>query len=219
VLLDGFGVDAGSRTSLSVHRSAAAPRAAVLVLHGGRSEGPEPPTRLNLPARRMRPVVRAVCRSTDARHVLVGSVRYTHRGWNGDRRDAACDADRALEELLARTGLVPVVLVGHSMGGRAALAVGGRPQVRGVVGLAPWCPLGEPVDHLRGTEVVLVHGDRDRMTDPRGSQDFVHRAHAAGVEARYVPMHGGDHAMLRTAGAWHRLTADLVTGMLRRQEE
>ncbi len=219
VLLDQPGAEAAPRPALSLRRSTAAPRSAVLVLHGGRSDALSPPTRLNLPERRMRPFVRALCRATDERHVTVGTVRYTHRGWNGDRRDAARDARRALEELRAFTGPVPVVLVGHSMGGRAALAAGGSPQVCGVVGLAPWCPFEEPVEHLRGTELVLLHGDRDRMTDPRGSQDFVRRAHAAGIEARYVPMPGGDHAMLRGAGAWHTLTTDLVTGMLRRQEE
>lgn len=221
LLLDQPGADAAaaSGAALYLHRGAAAPRAAVLVLHGGRADALEPPTRLNLPERRMRPFVRALSRATDARHVAVGTVRYTHRGWNGDRRDAARDARRALEELLAQTGPVPVVLVGHSMGGRAALDAGGHPQVRGVVGLAPWCPVGEPVEHLRGTEVVLLHGDRDRMTDPRGSQAFVRRAQAAGVPARFVPMPGSAHAMLRNAGAWHRLTTETVTGMLRRQEE
>lgn len=219
LLLDRSGPDAAPLPALSLRRPAASPRGAVLVLHGGRSEALEPPTRLNLPERRMRPFVRALCRATDAGHVAVGSVRYTHRGWNGDRRDAARDARRALDELRALTGPVPVVLVGHSMGGRAALDAGGSPQVCGVVGLAPWCPAGEPVEHLRGTEVALLHGDRDRMTDPRGSLDFVHRARTAGVRARYVPMPGGDHAMLRRAGMWHVLTTDLVTGMLRRQEE
>lgn len=219
MLLDRSGAGATALPALSLRRSAAAPRGAVLVLHGGRADALEPPTRLNLPARRMRPFLRALCRATDSRHIAVGSVRYTHRGWNGDRRDAARDARRALDELRALTGPVPVVLVGHSMGGRAALDAGGLPQVCGVVGLAPWCPVGEPVDHLRGTEVVLLHGDRDRMTDPRGSLDLVHRAQAAGVPARYVPVPGGDHAMLRRAGAWHAMTTDLVTGMLRRQEE
>ncbi|WP_438949092.1 LLM class flavin-dependent oxidoreductase, partial [Streptomyces harbinensis] len=40
--------------------------------------------------------------------------------------------------LAARLGPVPVVLVGHSMGGRAALRAAGHPAVTGVVALAPW---------------------------------------------------------------------------------
>ena len=96
------------------------PHAAVLVLHGGRAEGLEPPPALNLPGARMRPFVRAIGRATAGHGVVLAGVRYRHRGWNGEREDAARDALRALEALRQRAGEVPVMLVGHSMGGRAA---------------------------------------------------------------------------------------------------
>lgn len=200
--------------ALVLDRSVRRPRTAVLLLHGGRSEGMAPPPRWNPAAARMRPFTRAVLRATEGHDVLVGRVRYRHRGWNGERADAAVDARRALDELELLAGSVRVVLVGHSMGGRAALAVAGHDLVRGVVGLAPWCPAGEPVDQLADRRVVLVHGDRDRTTDPLGSRDVARRARAAGADACAVLMSGGDHAMLRRAGEWHALTTGLVSGLL-----
>lgn len=200
--------------ALVLHRSAAAPAAAVLVLHGGRADGLDAPPPWNLPGARMRPYLRAVARATAGLDVVVGTVRYRYRGWNGHRGDPARDTERALDELRLLAGPVPVVLVGHSMGGRAALRVAGSELVTGVVGLAPWCPAGEPVEHLRGRRVVVLHGDRDRMTDPRGSHDLVARARAAGVAACHLTVAGGDHAMLRRAGLWHLRTTETVQGLL-----
>ncbi|MFC9428763.1 alpha/beta fold hydrolase [Streptomyces sp. NPDC056987] len=205
---------AAVRPALVLDRTAARPRAVVLVLHGGRSESERPPTRLNLPGARMLPFTRAVLRATEGHDVVVGRVRYRHRGWNGTRADAARDARRALDELEQLVGPVPVVLVGHSMGGRAALAAAGHEQVVGVVGLAPWCPPGEPVGQLAGRRVVLLHGDRDRTTDPRESVALAARARDAGAEACAVLLSGGDHPMLRRAGTWHALGTGSVTGLL-----
>ncbi|WTB19454.1 alpha/beta hydrolase [Streptomyces sp. NBC_00829] len=196
-------------------RAAEPPRAAVLLLHGGRADALEPPTPLNLPGIRMRPFGRAIARATADHDVVLGGVNYRHRGWNGTRADAARDALRALDELAFLTGPLPVVLVGHSMGGRAALRAASHPLVEAVVGLAPWCPEGEPVDHLAGRRIVLVHGDRDRVTDPRGSWDLADRARVAGAESCALRMPGGDHAMLRGARSWHALTTRLVAGLLR----
>lgn len=200
--------------ALTLHRSVPAPAAAVLVLPGGRADGLDAPPPWNLPAARMRPYLRAVARATDDARVVVGTVRYRYRGWNGHRADAARDADRALRELGLLTGPVPVVLVGHSMGGRAALRVAGSALVTGVVGLAPWCPAGEPVRHLRGRRIVLLHGDRDRITDPRGSHELAVRARAAGSAACHLTVAGGDHAMVGRAGLWHLRTAQTVRGLL-----
>ncbi|POX38184.1 alpha/beta hydrolase [Streptomyces sp. Ru73] len=188
--------------------------AAVLVLHGGREHGLAAPRRWNLAAARMRPVTRGIERATAGDRVCVGEVRYRHRGWNGDREDAAQDARRAVDELVERVGEVPVVLVGHSMGGRAALRAAAHPLVRDVVALAPWCPAQEPVAHLAGRRLVLVHGDRDRTTDPRDTWRFAARAAEAGARPCAVTMRGGDHPMLRRAGDWHRLTVSLVSGLL-----
>ncbi|QNP67277.1 alpha/beta hydrolase [Streptomyces genisteinicus] len=200
--------------ALALDRAPDRPSAAVLVLHGGRADGLAPPSALSLAGARMRPFSASIARATAGRGIALGRVRYLHRGWNGERADAARDAVRALDELAASCGSVPVVLVGHSMGGRAALSAAAHPAVRGVVALAPWCPEGEPVDHLAGKDVVLVHGDRDRVTDPRDSWSAARRARAAGAATCALRVPGGDHAMLRGAGAWHTLTVRLVTGLL-----
>ncbi|MBM7056444.1 alpha/beta fold hydrolase [Streptomyces durocortorensis] len=192
------------------------PSAAVLVLHGGRETGtePPPPGLLNLPGTRMRPFVRAVTRAA-GEDVLVRQVRYAHRGWNGTRADPLGDTVAALDALREEAGDgLPVVLLGHSMGARAALRAAGHPLVRGVVGLAPWCPPGDPVTQLAGRDVVLVHSNRDRMTSPQATQSLTARARRAGARTCMVTVRGGDHAMLRRASAWHRLTTGLVTGLL-----
>ncbi|WP_420712490.1 alpha/beta hydrolase, partial [Streptomyces sp. SPB78] len=82
----------------------------------------------------------------------------------------------ALDALAARDGDRPVVLLGHSMGGRAALRAAGHPTVRGIVALAPWCPEGEPVAQLAGRELVILHGDQDRVTSPDASWRLLARA-------------------------------------------
>ncbi|WP_405686464.1 alpha/beta fold hydrolase [Streptomyces sp. NBC_00057] len=198
--------------------SAVRPSAAVLLLHGGAETGlgPPPSGPLNLPAVRMRPFARAIAAATGdgATDVLVRTARYTHRGWNGPREDPFHDAVRALDALRREAGEIPVVLVGHSMGARAALRAAGHPLVRGVVGLAPWCPAGDPVTQLGDRDVVLLHSTRDRITSPRASQSFTGRARRAGAHACLVAIRRSDHAMLRRARTWHALTTRIATGLL-----
>ncbi|WP_079100248.1 alpha/beta fold hydrolase [Streptomyces sp. WMMB 322] len=184
------------------------------MLHGGRSDGLEAPPPWNLPGARMRLFVPSLIRATAGRSVLLCRVRYRCRGWNGEREDASRDARWALGELARTVGGLPVVVVGHSMGGRAALRVAGDAAVRGVVALAPWCPEGEPVRQLSGRRVVVLHGDRDRVTDPGASRRLLVRAREAGAQTRFVPVPGGDHAMLRRRADWHRTVAEEVAGML-----
>ncbi|MFH9725311.1 alpha/beta hydrolase [Streptomyces sp. NPDC017254] len=193
-----------------------APTGAVLLLHGGRADGLRAPPVLNLPALRLRPFGTAVLSALPEESVLLAEVRYRHRGWNGARADAVRDTRAALAGLRAHLGDVPVVLLGHSMGGRAALRAAGDPGVRGVVALAPWCPPGEPVGHLRDRRIYLLHDERDRVTSADDSWSFVRRAREAGADAVGIPMRTGGHSMLRGAQVWQELAARLVAGLLTR---
>ncbi|MEU2385423.1 alpha/beta fold hydrolase [Streptomyces sp. NPDC012461] len=207
------GTARGPAAALRPRRTPRDPRAAVLFLHGGSDTG-RAVSRPWYPAPlRMRPFVRAVA-ATVPDDVLLAEVRYRVRGWNGTDADPVHDTERALRELAGLAGDVPVVLVGHSMGGRAALRAAAAPEVRGVVALAPWCPEGEPVAHLRDKDVVVLHGDHDRVTDPHASAAFVRRARESGARAAMRTVPGGDHAMLRHAGHWHRTAAAAVTALL-----
>jgi predicted esterase len=197
-----------------VRRPADRPEAAVLVLHGGAEHGMRRPGRLNAPSWRMRPFVKALDGAAGPRALLVAEARYRYRGWNGERADAARDALAAMAELAKLTGDVPTVLVGHSMGGRAALRAAGADGVAGVVALAPWCPPGEPVEHLAGRRLVFVHARADRITSPAESLAMAGRARSAGAQVCRYELAGGDHAMLREASVWHSLTADSVGALL-----
>jgi pimeloyl-ACP methyl ester carboxylesterase len=181
------------------------PRVAVLVLHGGKAQSRGPVEAGQLAVRRMHPFARDLAALGD--DLAVAQLRYRIRGWNDTGDDALADVAFALDALDARYGGVPVVLVGHSMGGRAALRTAGRPTVRGVVALAPWLPGTEPVEQLAGRDLVVLHGTRDRTTSPRASARFV--ARAVPVARRAVCLHvpWSGHGMLARASTWHRLTA------------
>ncbi|MGE9694203.1 MULTISPECIES: alpha/beta hydrolase [unclassified Streptomyces] len=198
-------------------RGAEAPgsgRCTVVVLHGGKAEGREPARPWQPAALRMRPFATALRRALPRRDAQIVPVRYRYRGWNGSAADPLRDTLLALDALAARDGERPVVLLGHSMGGRAALRAAGHPTVRGVVALAPWCPEDEPVAQLAGRELVIVHGDQDRVTVPEASWRLLARARAEGTRGSGVRLTGGEHTMLRYAGVWRRLAVGAVTGLL-----
>ncbi|MFM9441304.1 alpha/beta fold hydrolase [Streptomyces acidiscabies] len=188
-------------------------RAAVVVLHGGAVKDVRPSRDRQLAALRMGPVARAAAAEV-GEDVLVTRVRYRVRGWNGVQADPVRDALGALDDLAERYGDVPTVLVGHSMGGRAALHAAGHPLVHAVVGLAPWWPPGEPVDQLAGRRLVALHGDRDHITSATETAELIRRAQGIAVRADLALVAGGDHAMLRRYRVWQRTTTALVAHLV-----
>lgn len=187
-------------------------RAVVLVLHGG-SEDSETPTRWrNLAVLRLRPVARAI-----ARHVpgaVVFRLRFSVRGWNGNGAAAVADARWALEKLRSRHPGLPVVLVGHSMGGRVAVYIGGDEDVAGLVLLAPWVPSGDPADQLAGVPVVLVQGGRDRSIPLATTEPWISRAEHAPASISRTVLPWAEHTMLLRFRVWHRLAAAGVRSVL-----
>lgn len=161
----------------------------------------------------MRPFARSLHRRGRAQGVAVWQLRYRYRGWNGDEMSPVPDARWALEEIRRRHGSVPVVLVGHSMGGRTALRVAGDESVRGVAALAPWLLDTEPTEQLAGRAVLIVHGGADKVTSPHTSRRYAERA-AAFTTVRYVALRGETHAMLPRAHTWHRMTTTFAMEVL-----
>jgi len=204
------------RTGPTLHRprrSARAARAAALVLHGGTEVSLRPTRASATPAVRMLPFAWSLRRRGRRHGLAVWRLRYRVRGWNGDEMSPLADVRHALDEIHARHGDVPVVLVGHSMGGRAAMRSAGG-SARTLVGLAPWVPAGEPVSQLGGCRVLVVHGSTDRRTSPQRSLEFAREASTVAERIWYVALRGSGHAMLRRARQWHRLTTDFVLASL-----
>jgi alpha-beta hydrolase superfamily lysophospholipase len=182
-------------------------RAVVLMLPGGRAAG-EMPARRGAAWARMVPFARGVARATRGREVAVWSLRYRVRGWNEPAQDPVTDGLWALDEARRSHPGAPIVLVGHSMGGRVALRLAGEPDVAGVCALAPWLEAGEPWRPVTGS-VLIAHGDQDRVTDPVASA-----AYAEQIGASFVPVPGEAHALLRRPVFWQRLVTGFVTTVL-----
>jgi len=140
------------------------------------------------------------------RHGLaVWLLRNRVRGWNAGEAaepDPVRDARQAIGVVRSSLPGVPVVLVGHSMGGRTACAVAGEPGVVGVCALAPWLPPDSPVAPIAGRSLVVAHGKADRRTSPAQSRRFVARAVASGASATYLELPGAGHFMLRRIRTW-----------------
>lgn len=187
---------------------------AVLLLHGGKARSEERVSRTSLAVARMRPFAAEIGRRCGGSGIATFLLRDRVRGWNGANADPVADALWALERIEQTYGDVPVVLLGHSMGGRAALRAAGHRHVVGVVALAPWLPEEEPIGQLRGRSVLIAHGDADRVTDPALSRLYAERAEESGFDVEYRVIRRGDHAMLRSARVWHVLAADFAARCL-----
>jgi pimeloyl-ACP methyl ester carboxylesterase len=157
--------------------------------------------------------------ATSLRHELGSSVKvqrvqYRTRGWNSPRLDALRDAESALARLQRDIGSSPVVLVGHSMGGRVAAHLAGSDGVVGVVALAPWWPHNDAELVPAGRRLLTLHGTADTWTDPRASLTQTHWAADRGVDARWVGLPDAGHYLLHDFHRWHRLTAEFVAEQL-----
>ncbi len=177
--------------------------------HGGKEVSTEPVTAIQPAVLRMIPVAGAIRRALRGSGAVVVRPRFRLQGWNGAEASPVNDLGHVLDEIRGRFGDVPVVLVGHSMGARAALRAAGHPAVTAVAGLAPWLPSGEPVDQLAGRRILLAHGSADHITSPAQTWDYADRASSVGQVAALEVL-GGDHPMLRRARLWHDIAAEFA---------
>jgi pimeloyl-ACP methyl ester carboxylesterase len=184
---------------------------AVVVAHGGQSVSTEPVSPAQLAVLRMVPIARAIRHALRGTGVVVWRPRFRVRGWNGEQASPVPDLHAVLDQIRARFGDIPVVLVGHSMGGRAALRAAGHPAVTAVAALAPWLPPGEPVEQLASRRILLAHGTADRITRPADTWLYAERAGLV-TEVTAIEVRGGDHALLRRAHLWHRIAEDFCRG-------
>lgn len=188
------------------------PEAVVVILHGGSEHGRALVAWWRLPVLRMVPFARAVERRAGDR-LAVLRLKNRVRGWNGAAMDPVVDARWALDRVRRVLPGVPIALVGHSMGGRVALHLAADPDVAAVVALAPW--VENDVRQPRpGTPVLLMHGTRDRITDPRRTQVIARWFAEAGVAVRHIRVEGESHGMLRHAREWHEMVAHFLVGNL-----
>jgi len=186
--------------------------AVVLIAHGGKSKDTRSTTRVQPAALRMYPFFRRLQRHGRGRGLAVAQLRYRMVGFNDG--DPVEDVRWALDTLAERYGGTPVCVIGHSMGARAGLRAAGHPAVFSVVGLAPWLPPSEPVEQVAGRTIVLVHGMRDRVTDPAGSLHFALAAREVADRCCRFEIARSGHAMLERASLWHTLTCEAALGSL-----
>ena len=198
-------------TALLVRTRARSPEGLVLVLHGGASRKERPavsPTQLSV--LRMVPIARRLARAGRGRLAVVRLLNSV-RGWD-TRHTPVEDVRWALDQLRSEYDGLPTCLVGHSLGGRAALLAGDQPEVSSVVALNPWVHREDHVD-LTGRRVLVVHGTEDRVADP-GRSAAMTKALARTTVAGYLSVIGGQHAMLRHRSVFEGATTDFVRATL-----
>ena len=139
-------------------------------------------------------------------------VLNSTRGWDVSHTPAE-DARWALARMRERYGALPSALVGHSLGGRAALLAGDAEDVRAVVALNPWVRPDDHVD-LTGRRVLVVHGSEDRVASPERSAELARRLARTADSVGYLRVEGARHAMLRHGSVFTRAAADFVSATL-----
>jgi predicted esterase len=214
--LEAHGQDGGmtEMPRVTVYPADGPTRAVVLVLPGGAEKSTAPTSPRQLPARRMRPFAIGLRRAGRELGLAAWMVHYRYRGWNGEQASPVPDVGWALDQVRDRHGDVPVVLLGHSMGGRAALRAAGGRSVRAVAAFAPWLPDGEPAGQLAGRRILIAHGSLDRVTSPRASRRYIERATAVTRDVSWQPVAGDTHAMLLRYRTWQRLAIRFTLGSL-----
>lgn len=187
------------------------PEGVVLVLHGGasrRGDAAVSPTQLSVV--RMIPIARRVARAGRGR-LAVFRLLNSRRGWNTSHTPVR-DARWALDEIASRLGgALPTGLIGHSLGGRAALLSAAQPEVRSVAALAPWVYVDDVPRGLADQRILIVHGDQDRIASPAKAHHLAHNLRAHGGDVAFVTVKGGKHAMLSHHSAFDGLATDFTT--------
>jgi pimeloyl-ACP methyl ester carboxylesterase len=198
-----------SRAKLIATRLPKQPSAAVIVMHGGggrRRNMMVSPTQLSV--LRMIPIAKRLAHIGRGRLAVFRLLNST-RGWD-TKHTPVDDAHWALGEIRTEIGpAVPTSLVGHSLGGRAALLAGSHPDVASVVALNPYLYPADGHTDLSGRPALIVHGTNDHIASP-ATAEAVARALGRSTRISMIRVRGGKHAMLRRHSVFDRLAAEFV---------
>jgi dienelactone hydrolase len=151
--------------------------------------------------------------------VRFAEVRYRIKSWT--RFDLCVEDGLAALEVLAAEG---ALMLGFSMGGAVSVSAARAPQVRAVLGLAPWLPESLDLSPLDGKRLAVIHGALDVPLPgipgvwASGSRRAAERARARGIETSYTLIPGALHGIavrspwgpplpLPRAGRWLELAA------------
>ncbi len=193
------------------------PAGAVLVLHGGASRREHmmvSPTQLSV--LRMIPIAKRIARASDGK-LAVFRLLNSRRGWDTHHTPVQ-DASWALDQIAARQGAeLPVCVVGHSLGGRAAILASARRQVRGAIALAPYVYETDVPGEFHGQRIVIAHGSKDRIASPSRALALARRL-SERTPTTFVLVDGAKHAMLRRHEAFSSLAADFATATLLKRD-
>lgn len=166
------------------------------------------PTQLSV--LRMIPIARRVERAGRDR-LAVFRLLNSVRGWDHEFTPVR-DVETALDQVHEQLGPLPTCLVGHSLGGRAALMAGGHEGVRSIVALNPWVYPTDDTD-LGGRRVLFVHGTDDRVALPDRAAAVARRL-ARRTDVGFITVDGGKHAMLRRGRVFEEAAAQWATATL-----
>ncbi|MET7653810.1 MULTISPECIES: alpha/beta hydrolase [unclassified Streptomyces] len=191
----------------------------VLLLPGGEEVSSRRPSTV-WAAGFVRGLGRGLARAGREEGLVIHTVHYRYRGWNGSEAHLAADASWAADEVVRRYGDVPVCLAGIGMGARAALRAAGHEAVNSVLAIAPWLPeedmaaAPEPVKQLAGRRVLIAHGTKDERCDPELSFRLAARAKKANRDVCRFEVHADGHGLHQYRSEVLALAEDFVMGAL-----
>lgn len=183
------------------------------MLHGGASRRENvmvSPTQLSVV--RMVPIAKKIAREGKG-ELAVFRLLNSRRGWDSTHTPVH-DARWALQQMANRLGEgLPTCLIGHSLGGRAAILTADRPEVKGAVALAPWVYPTDLPTRLAGQRILIVHGSKDRIASPKRAFELSRRLSGLTPTA-FVLVEGAKHAMLGRHAIFSTLAAEWATATL-----
>jgi pimeloyl-ACP methyl ester carboxylesterase len=166
---------------------------------------------------------RTLFKKLDASALSVWLLRHSKRGWDEDdsgHPQPVVEAWAALDDIQRSLNL-PVVLVGHSMGGRTAVLVADHQTVVGVVALSPWVDLDVSVAPLSGKQFAATSGDPDFSFSTDGgtpiekTREFTRRASAVtSSKPELKPLGISDHNLFLRRHAVVNFAASKVQAFL-----